>query len=150
MEERTTSFFRFEDLRVYTKSQDYLAWLGNTVNYADSDPQDWLLRKWNDAAWGISISIVEGSARGRSQFEHLLRCSKTHIRECVVCTQIALRRNYITPEVADQSRSYLMELTRMTGSLLVSLQRNDNRSENADTYMDNNFYDTHSTPSDKA
>ena len=45
------------------------------------------------------------------------------MRECVVHTEIAYRSGIITDEAKEHSRTELMELTKMIGSLIASLQR---------------------------
>lgn len=45
------------------------------------------------------------------------------MRECVVHTEIAFRSGVLTEEAKDHSRNELMELTKMIGSLIASLQR---------------------------
>ena len=49
--------------------------------------------------------------------------AKSSVRECVVHTEIAFRSGVITEEAKDHSRNELMELTKMIGSLIASLQR---------------------------
>ena len=49
--------------------------------------------------------------------------AKSSVRECVVHTEIAFRSGVLTEEAKDHSRNELMELTKMIGSLIASLQR---------------------------
>lgn len=52
--------------------------------------------------------------------------AKTSIRECLVITSIAYRANYLTETYEQESRQFLMELTKMSGALISSLQRSQN------------------------
>ncbi len=128
-QERTVSFFRFEDLRVYAKATDYAKWVVGTLATAHNDAEKALTDSFCKSAFDIALNIAEGSARNKSQFDHYLKISKTAIRECIVYTAIASGRGLFTPEQNDQSREYLMELTRMIGALIISLQRGARRPE---------------------
>lgn len=122
-EERVVSFFRFEDLRVYGKAVDYAGWVMNLPIVAQTEPQRVLLKSFCRSANDIALNIAEGSSRSKSQFDHYLKIAKTAIRECVVFGELALRQGLIDQERYNQSREYLMELTRMLGALIISLQR---------------------------
>ncbi|MBR6331003.1 MAG: four helix bundle protein [Bacteroidales bacterium] len=128
MDEKVPSFFRFEDLRVYTKAVDYSKWVVQTLHNADTDGKMSLCRSFFNSAMDISINIAEGSSRSKSQFEHYLKIAKTAPRECVIFTTIATGLGLLTEEERNQSREYLMELTRMIGALIISLQRGSRQS----------------------
>jgi hypothetical protein len=49
--------------------------------------------------------------------------AKSSVRECVVHTEIASRIGILSDEGKEHSRTELMELTKMIGSLIASLQR---------------------------
>jgi four helix bundle protein len=127
MDEKVLSFFRFEDLRVYTKAVDYSKWVLQTLHGADTEGKKCLSQSFYNSSIDISINIVEGSSRSKSQFDHYLKIAKSAIRECVVFTSLAQGLNLLTEEESKQSREYLMELTRMIGALIVSLQRGTRR-----------------------
>ena len=138
-EERTVSFFRFEDLRVYTKATDYATWV--TTNTAGHDGHKSLVGAFCHSAYDIALNIAEGSSRSKSQFDHL-KIAKTAIRECVVYTEVAANLGIFSAEVKEQSREFLMELTRMIGALIISLQRAAERHQvrgdaEADDYSSN-------------
>ena len=52
--------------------------------------------------------------------------AKSSVRECVVYTEIASRLNVLDENDKEYSRNQLMELTKMIGSLVASLQRTSN------------------------
>jgi four helix bundle protein len=122
-EEKIPSFFKFEDLRVYHKSLDYINWLQDISTLFPENEKSQLIARFNDAARNISFYISEGSAGNKSQFIHSLRMAQSSIRECVTFTNIAYRANHISESCEETSRNYLMELTKMTGALINSLQR---------------------------
>ena len=139
-EERTVSFFRFEDLRVYTKATDYATWV--TTNVAGDEKHKSLVGAFCHSAYDIALNIAEGSSRSKTQFDHYLKIAKTAIRECVVYTEVAANLGIFTPEQKEQSREFLMELTRMLGALIISLQRAAERHQvrgdaEADDYSSN-------------
>ncbi len=132
MDEKNISFFRFEDLRVYDKALDYSSWILEVLNTSRNEAQAKLVASFCSSAFDIELNIAEGSSRNRSQFEHYLKISKTAIRECVIYTALAHRAGLLTDEQGEQSRQHLMELTRMVGALIVSLQRNSQHRHNDD------------------
>ncbi len=135
-EERTVTFFRFEDLRIYHKSLDYNNWLSDVSTiYPDNDKTQ-LIQRFSTVARNISFFIAEGSARNKSQFIYYLKMAKSAIRECLVCTSLAYKANNITDEQEEISRGQLMEMTKMIGALISSLQRSANNHNN---YGDPNY-----------
>lgn len=123
-EEKVVSFFRFEDLRVYGKAVDYASWVMQQVSAPRNDAEKVLLQAFSRSAYDIALNIAEGSSRSKSQFDHYLKIAKTAIRECVVYSEMAHKLGMFGDGQYDQSREYLMELTRMLGALIISLQRN--------------------------
>lgn len=128
--ERTVTFFRFEDLRIYHKSLDYINWLNDASMLYPNDDKTQLIQRWNQAARNITFFISEGSARNKSQFIYYLKMAKSAIRECLVCTTIAYRANNLSDLHEEESRGYMMEMTKMIGALISSLQRAANNTSN--------------------
>ena len=127
LQEKTVSFFRFEDLRIYAKATDYSAWLIANIGTPANEKQQNLINSFCHSSYDIALNIAEGSSRNKSQFEHCLKISKTAIRECIVFTAISKSIGLFDEEKSEQSREYLMELTRMIGALIISLQRGGRR-----------------------
>lgn len=120
--EKAGTFFRFEDLRIYHKSLDYNNWLEDvTMLFPDSNSQ--FVQRFNDSARNISFFIAEGSARNKNQFIYYLKMAKSSIRECLVFTTLSYKQNNISETHEDESRTQLMEMTKMIGALISSLQR---------------------------
>lgn len=117
------TFFRFEDLRIYEKSLGYVTWVSDVTRmFPDESAKDFI-KKFNSSAQAITIYIAEGSARNKIQFVSYLKMAKSVIRECVVYTTIANNQGYLTETLVDESRGQLMEMTKMIGALIGSLQR---------------------------
>ena len=132
-EEKVVSFFRFEDLRVYAKATDYSSWVMQQLGTPRNDSERVLVNSFCHSAYDIALNIAEGSSRSKSQFDHYLKIAKTAIRECVVYSEVAHNLGMLADGQYDQSREYLMELTRMLGALIISLQRNaDRRQQHVD------------------
>ncbi len=129
--EKVPTFFRFEDLRIYHKSLDYINWLQDvTMLFPDNDKTQFVLR-FNDSARNIALFIVAGSARNKSQFIYNLKIAKSSIRECMVFTTLAYKQNNISDTQEDESRTQLMEMTKMIGALISSLQRSNTEGNNS-------------------
>jgi four helix bundle protein len=117
------AFFRFEDLRIYHKALEYSAWVHRaSLNFKETC-QDNVGVRFNEAARAISQHIAEGSARNKSQFIYYLKMAKSSVRECLVMTSTVKKFGYLTDRQEEESRNFLMELTKMIGALISSLQR---------------------------
>lgn len=126
-EEKLVSFFRFEDLRIYGKATDYASWIMSQLSSPRNDAERALVNSFCHSAYDIALNIAEGSSRSKSQFDHYLKIAKTAIRECVVYTEVAHNLGMFGDGQFEQSREYLMEMTRMLGALIISLQRSAER-----------------------
>ena len=141
-QEKPVSFFRFEDLRIYAKATDYSTWIINNIGQPEDDMQRNLVNSLCHSSYDIALNIAEGSSRNKNQFEHYLKISKSAIRECIVFTAIAANIGLFDEERCNQSREYLMELTRMIGALIISLQRGSSRRRDE--------YETKETPNEES
>lgn len=123
--DKILTFFRFEDLRVYRKALDYIEWVHSNTSLFPENEIDNLTGKFVNSAQAIALQIAEGSSRNKTQFIYYLKMAKSSIRECVVFTAISRSLNYMTDASMDESRGQLMELTKMIGALIGSLQRSN-------------------------
>ena len=123
-QENNVSFFRFEDLRIYAKALDYISWVHSVTTSMPDAYQGTVAKAFTQSAQGIALNIAEGSARNKAQFVYYLKMAKSSVRECVVYTEIVSRLGILNEEDKERSRNQLMELTKMIGSLVASLQRN--------------------------
>jgi four helix bundle protein len=121
--EKNFTFFRFEDLRIYHKALDYVKLIHKfTVDFEKAaDVQ--LAEKFSNASHNIALNIAEGSARNKSQFIYYLKMAKSAVRECLVYNTIAYNADLISEASEIESRGQLMEMTKMIGALISSLQR---------------------------
>ena len=103
-QEKNVSFFRFEDLRIYAKATDYSTWIINNIGHPENDMQRNLVNSFCHSSYDIALNIAEGSSRA-----------------------IAFNTGLFDEEKCNQSREFLMELTRMIGALIISLQRGSSR-----------------------
>jgi four helix bundle protein len=122
--ERPTTFFRFEDLRIYHKALEYVDWVYLMAGEAKDDHfMKSFFERFLVSANGIALNIAEGSSRNKSQFVYYLKMAKSSVRECVVISTIAQNRGFISDNAYDDSKNRLMEMTKMIGALIGSLQR---------------------------
>ncbi len=122
-QDQSPSFFRFEDLRVYQKALDYYTWVQvNTEMFPHSETNQ-LVRSFVVDALEIATKVSEGSSRNKAHFITCLKDSKTAIRRCVVYTSVAFKLGYFSEDEEQSSRTQLMELTKMIGALIGSLQK---------------------------
>ena len=139
---KTPTFFRFEDLRIYQKSLNYVLFIEDLTNFFPKESHD-LILKFNSTAREISMNIAEGSSRNKNQFILYLKMAKSAIRNCLVYTTISKRMNYITSDQEKESRNELIEMTKMLGALITSLQKNN---ENHNKKNNFNYNNNHNDP----
>lgn len=121
--DKNLTFFRFEDLRIYHKALDYMTWVHKATLTFPAPDKDNIGLKFNESARAIALNIAEGSARNKSQFIYYLKMAKSSVRESLVLTSAVRKYGYLNDKQEDESRNYLMELTKMIGALISSLQR---------------------------
>ena len=122
--DNNVSFFRFEDLRIYAKAMDYIVWLYQQLPKDEMHTnQKFIQKSFLKSAQDIALNTAEGSSRNRTQFLYYLKMAKSSVRECVVHTEIASQIGILSEDSKEHSRTELMELTKMIGSLIASLQR---------------------------
>ncbi len=131
-QENPVSFFRFEDLRIYAKALDYVQWLYEATSTLQTQQSINIAEALIKSAQSIALNVAEGSARNKAQFVYYLKMAKSSIRECVVYTEIASKMSVLNNEAREYSRTQLMELTKMIGSLVASLQRSTSNSRDED------------------
>jgi four helix bundle protein len=129
--DKNNTFFRFEDLRIYHKALNYAKWVNEATSVAQVNDQSHNLSdRFNASSHNIALNIAEGSARNKSQFIYYLKMAKSAVRECLVFTSIFHSLGMFSDNDEDESRNQLMEMTKMIGALISSLQRNNNNNNN--------------------
>jgi len=131
------TFFRFEDLRVYHKSLDYHNWMINACRLFPDEESNFITDQLLRSSLNISHYIVEGSAHNKSQFIHYLKQAKSSVRESVIHTSIAEKQGFFSEIQVEESRNELMELTKMIGALIGSLQKANNNRRDRNTGRNN-------------
>jgi len=138
---RAVSFFRFEDLRVYHKALDYIDWVASTTQLIADNHSGGVVAKFNLAAQSIAFYIAEGSARNKSQFVYYLKLAKSSLRECVVLTSVLEKQGNLNESSVEASRSQLIELTKMIGALIGSLQKANIKYQNSNGSKNTNGHE---------
>jgi len=130
--ERNLAFFRFEDLRIYHKALDYMTWVHHNSQPIPELKNDDIVIRFNESARAIGLNIAEGSSRNKSQFIYYLKMAKSSVRESLVLTSALKKYNYLSDIQEYESRNFLMELTKMIGALISSLQKSPSAGHNDD------------------
>ncbi len=113
------SKFRFEDLKVYDKALDFIDLVYKTCENYPNTERFALSSQFTRAAVSIALNIAEGSSDTDKQFNRFLQMALDSVNECVVCSTISKRQNYISDEVDSEIRTKLVELSKM----IISLQK---------------------------
>lgn len=109
--------FKFEDLKVYQKALDFVDDTYKLTEHFPKDEMYSLTSQYKRASISIALNIAEGAGDTNAQFNRFLNISNGSIKECVVCSTIANRLNYISENQNYESRLKLEELSKMTSSL---------------------------------
>ena len=125
--QKTTPFFKFENLRIYHKSITFATAMLAIYDLANTESDRLVAKRLFKAASMITNNIAEGSCTSKSEFIGFLLQAKGKIRECVILSEILLNRKVIDEEQSNDIRNELIELTKMTGALIVSLQGETNQ-----------------------
>lgn len=123
---KSTTFFKFEDLRVYNKAIGFVSLLTQTSALATNEIEYHFYKRFLEEATLLAFNIAEGSSKNKPSFIAQLKSAKTNIRKCVVFCEIGKQNQFFTEEKEEIIRTYLMELTKMIGALIISLQRSVN------------------------
>lgn len=115
--------FKFEDLKVYQKSLDFVDTVYNTTKQFPSEENYRLTSQFIRVATSISLNIAKGSGDTNPQFSRFLKISLASIKECVVCVTIANNQNFITENESLILREKLAELSKMITALLKYLNQ---------------------------
>ena len=135
---KSTTFFRFEDLRVYSKAIGFVSLLTETSSLATNEIENHYYKRFLEEATLLAFNIAEGSSKNKPSFIAQLKAAKTNIRKCLVFCSIGRQNNFLTEEREDIIRTQLMELTKMIGALIISLQRSVNTE-----HFEHHYHETH-------
>jgi len=118
--------FKFEDLKVYQKALDFVDVVYKICNNFPKTERYALSSQFTRAAVSISLNIAEDSGDTDAQFNRFLQIVLNSAKECVVCSTIAERQDYISNETDIQVREKLTELSKMITSLQKYLKSKTN------------------------
>ena len=114
--------FRFEDLKVYQKSLNYIDLVHEWTEKFPKREIYSLTSQFRRASNSIALNIGEGEGGTTNEYINFLRISRRSVRECVVCTTLARRRKYFSEDQELCSRKNLSELSKMLSGLMNSLR----------------------------
>ncbi|MBL85317.1 MAG: four helix bundle protein [Winogradskyella sp.] len=109
--------FQFEDLKVYNKALDFIDLVYKIADTFPNSEKFGLSSQFTRASVSIALNIAEGSSDTDKQFNRFLQMALDSVNECVVCSTIAKRQNYISEDIENQLRERLVELSKMITSL---------------------------------
>jgi four helix bundle protein len=123
MENNEPIIFNFEKLIVYQRSVDFIDFVYSLTDKFPKSEIYNLTSQYNRASTSIALNIGEGSGGTEKDFINFIRISYKSLNECIVCSTIALRRNYISEVENEECRKKLSEISRMLSGLSNSLKR---------------------------
>lgn len=117
--------FKFEDLTVYQESLDFVDSVYEQVKDFPKSELYNLNSQFRRAATSISLNIAEGQGNTNLQFNRYIMIAKSSINECVVCSTIAKRQNYINESQHVKNQDDLVKISKMLTKLSQYLKKND-------------------------
>jgi four helix bundle protein len=120
-------FFEFEKLRVYQKALEFIDLVYEITKLFPNEERFCLIDQFRRAAVSIALNIAEGSGGTKTEFKHFLIIARRSSRECVAVLEISFRQGYITPDIKQNLRSNLADMSKMITGLVKSLSTNDQR-----------------------
>ena len=109
--------FAFEDLKVYQKALDFVDSVYSITSTFPKEEKYGLVSQFTRASTSIALNIAEGAGDTNAQFNRFLNIAIDSVKECVVCSTIAQRRNFISIEEDQKLRIKLEELSKMITGL---------------------------------
>ncbi|NVO01816.1 MAG: four helix bundle protein [Bacteroidetes bacterium] len=117
------NYFDFEKLQVYQKALDYISFTYKLTNNFPTHETYGLTSQFRRASTSIALNMAEGYGETKPLFIRYSRISKGSLRECVVCTTIAARLNYINENEQKESMTRLTELSKMLSGLVSFVKK---------------------------
>ena len=114
--------FDFEELLVYQKALEYIGFVYEITEKFPESEKYGLSSNFQRAAQSIALNIGEGSGGTKTEFARFLRIARRSVRECLVSTTIAKRRDYVRSSDERASRDFCCELSKMLSGLIKSLR----------------------------
>jgi len=114
--------FDFESLELYKKSLDYIDFVYDSTNTFPKEELFGLSDQFKRAANSIALNIGEGYGESVLLALRYMRIVRGSIRECVVCSTVGFRRNWIVVENYQTSREKLTELSKLAAGYVKYLK----------------------------
>ncbi len=114
--------FDFESLELYKKSLDYIDFVYDITNSFPREELFGLSDQFKRAANSIALNIGEGYGESVLLGLRYMRIVRGSIRECVVCSTVGYRINWISDENYQISREKLTELSRLAAGYVKYLK----------------------------
>lgn len=116
--------FNFEKLSVYQKSLDFVDEVYLLVKKFPKDERYGLSSQYKRAALSIALNIGEGQGSSDAQFNRYLNIALDSLKECVVCSTVSKRQNYISQQQDHESRKKLEEIAKMIQGIKKFIKNN--------------------------
>ena len=117
--------FKFEDLKVYQKSLDFIDMVYEISSHFPQEERYGLISQFRRASTSIAQNIAEGSGSTDKDFNKYLRTAYNSLKECVVCSTVAYRQNFLEKEAYEKIRIELVEISKMIAGLRKYLNRDN-------------------------
>ena len=118
--------FKFEELRVYQESIDFVDEVYITIKSWPADERFGLTDQFRRASSSIKLNIAEGSSRSKRDFGRFIDFAKGSCYECIAILTIAQNRNYLSAEQRLSMYNLLDKIARMLSALKSSLRITNN------------------------
>ncbi|MBN1112304.1 MAG: four helix bundle protein [Bacteroidales bacterium] len=118
--------YNFEKLDVYKKSLDFIDFVYSIIELFPQEEKYNLSSQLRRATTSIALNIAEGAGENKKVFNRYVRISQGSARECLVCFEIALKREYISDEKYLIARKDIGDITKMLVGLSKYLLNSNN------------------------
>tara|TARA_R110000772_G_scaffold46819_5_gene106965 strand:- start:355 stop:717 length:363 start_codon:yes stop_codon:yes gene_type:complete len=115
--------FNFEDLRVYQKALDFVDTTYEITRKFPKEEKYGLISQYTRAVVSIALNIAEGAGDSNPQFNRYVQIAQDSIKECVVCSTIAVRQKIITKTEDSEARITLSQIAKMLTNLQKYLKK---------------------------
>jgi len=116
--------FNFEKLSTYQKALDFIDEVYELTSNFPKDERYGLASQYKRAALSIALNISEGHGDTDKQFNRYLTMAWDSVKECVSCSTVAKRQQFITEQEDNITRVKLEELAKMINGLRKHTKRN--------------------------
>lgn len=116
------SFFDFESLQLYKKSLDFIDFAYMITDKFPREEIYGLTSQFRRAANSIALNIGEGYGESISLALRYLRIVRGSIRECLICSTVRYRREWINETEYIKTRELLTELSKLSAGYMKYLK----------------------------